>query len=304
LSTEKPPSQIELATALIQQGKLTQALDQIINPLINEFEKQYGDCKQKVFCACGPVETLMYLAKAVSEKEPNGAIAADYKYAQAYYLRGYLAIEQKENKPALDNLTKAVELSPFSPQFLCELGNFYQNARDWGRAMELYEQAAANLPMDARGGNTFLQRRTLRGKAFILVELKRLDEAEKLHRRCLEMDPNDDKALRELEYIARLRFAAKEPSQKSSVLSSTDLDDLLRRGVAAGNKQCWKEALVNFDRVLELNPDNGEGWFRRGVALIAIHQFSEAIESFEKANKLGQKESAKLLNYWRSKLRV
>jgi tetratricopeptide (TPR) repeat protein len=112
-------------------------------------------------------------------------------------------------------LTKAVNLSPFNAQFLSELGNFHQNARDWGRAMNLFEQAIASLPMDARGGNTFLQRRALRGKAFILVELKRLDEADKLHRLCLEMDPNDDKALQELEYIAHLKFAPKEPSQKS-----------------------------------------------------------------------------------------
>lgn len=40
---------------------------------------------------------------------------------------------------------------------------------------------------------------------YALVELKRLDEAEKMYRQCLELDKNDSKASNELRYIQNLK---------------------------------------------------------------------------------------------------
>jgi Flp pilus assembly protein TadD len=47
--------------------------------------------------------------------------------------------------------------------------------------------------------------RAWRGQAYCLTERGKLDEAEAMYRQCLALDPKDSNALRELEYIRRLR---------------------------------------------------------------------------------------------------
>jgi len=44
-----------------------------------------------------------------------------------------------------------------------------------------------------------------RGQGYCLVELGRFDEAEKLYKKCLALDPSDKKAKGELEYIKSKR---------------------------------------------------------------------------------------------------
>ena len=195
------------ARELMQTGKATEALEKFINPTIAEFQLQFGNSKQRVYCSNGAVETLMYLTQAAGDNV--NAIAVDAGYAYAYYMRGYIMVEQHDVPQAIESLFKAVELSPKNPQFLCELANIYQDRREWAKAMELYERAAGSAPILETDGDTFFQRRAMRGKAFILVELQKLDEAEKLYRRCLELDPKDSSATNELQYIAGLR--AKNP---------------------------------------------------------------------------------------------
>jgi hypothetical protein len=40
---------------------------------------------------------------------------------------------------------------------------------------------------------------------YVLVELRRLDEAEKKYEQCLKENPKDKKAAAELEYVRRLK---------------------------------------------------------------------------------------------------
>jgi len=196
-------NRIETARQLVRVGKLAEALDTIINPTIAEFQELFGSRKTRVYCAAGPTETLLYLTKAAAEKED--AITVDAGYAQAFFLKGYVAVERQDIPGAIENISKAIELSPRNPQFLCELANIRQNQEDWAKAMELYARAAESAPVFDCEGDTFHQRRALRGQAFVLVELTRLDEAERLYRRCIELDPADRMAAEELHNIASLR---------------------------------------------------------------------------------------------------
>ena len=194
---------VNRAAPLIQQGRVSEALDQVIDPVIAEFEKAYGASKEKIYCASSAPETLLYLVKAAADKQ--NARVVDPGYAYAYYIKGYVCIEQKDLAHAEEYLTRAMALSPFNSQFLSELGNLYQSRRDWTKALDRYKQAAEHAALlDADGGSKW-QRRALRGQAFVLVEQGKLDEAEKLHRRCLELDPQDEGAANELRYIAGLR---------------------------------------------------------------------------------------------------
>jgi Flp pilus assembly protein TadD len=51
--------------------------------------------------------------------------------------------------------------------------------------------------------------RARRGLGYVLVELGKLDEAEKKYQQCLVDDPKDRKAAAELEYVRGLKAKAK-----------------------------------------------------------------------------------------------
>jgi Flp pilus assembly protein TadD len=58
----------------------------------------------------------------------------------------------------------------------------------------------------------------LRGRGFALIELGRLDEAEKAYRDSLNSEPNNARALNELTYIGRLRAGG--PTAPSALSTS------------------------------------------------------------------------------------
>jgi Flp pilus assembly protein TadD len=74
-------------------------------------------------------------------------------------------------------------------------------------AKQAAEEHAALSPDDAK---TEELGRARRGVGYVLVELRKLDEAEKKYQQCLKENPKDKKAAAELEYVRRLK--AKEKS--------------------------------------------------------------------------------------------
>jgi Flp pilus assembly protein TadD len=51
--------------------------------------------------------------------------------------------------------------------------------------------------------------RARRGLGYVLVEMGKLNEAEKKYQQCLAADPKDTKAAQELEYVRGLRAKTK-----------------------------------------------------------------------------------------------
>ena len=102
-------------------------------------------------------------------------------------------------------IRSAVALSPWSTLYLCELGSIYKLEKDWKRAQEAFETAegeAAIAPDNSKAAELAQARR---GLGYVLVELGKLDEAEKKYQECLKDDPNDKKAAAELEYVRNLK---------------------------------------------------------------------------------------------------
>ena len=208
-SREELASQIQMAGFLVQQQGYEKAMQKYIDPLIAHFEKSYGHENGLIYCANGQIETLLYLAQAANLKQK--AVALDKSYAYAYYLKGYVLIEMGQHAEARPFLEKAVTLSPSDPQFLCELGNWHQNGQEWQQALSLYERAEEGAKLLEPEGTTEAQRRALRGKGFVYTELGRFDEAEEMYRSCLQLDPGDEVAAGELEYVINSRQDA-QPS--------------------------------------------------------------------------------------------
>lgn len=76
--------------------------------------------------------------------------------------------------------------------------------------------------------------------------------------------------------------------------ASINLDPTVA-AVFANRSQCWlklgnhEKALADAEKVIELDPSNAKGWFRKGMSLHAMERYPEAIPALAEAEKLDPK---------------
>lgn len=179
------------------------------------FEEQYRDTKQRIYCASGLVETVAYMTEAAVNKEKNGAIAVNSAWCMAYYLKAYSLIDLQRPGEAKALLNRAIAMAPHDATYQSELGHAYQMEKDWPSAMAAFkaaEDSATNWISPSDEVRKMQLNRALRGQAYVLVEQKKLEEAEAIYRRCLENNPRDIQAQNELKYIARIKAQTGSPA--------------------------------------------------------------------------------------------
>jgi tetratricopeptide (TPR) repeat protein len=206
---DKDPQMLNLlqeARTLIDGKKLTAAIKKCDDVIAN-FKTHYGSQKEKIYCARTSAETLGYLLKAAADKQSAKALSSTW--SDAYFMKAYALQDLGRMAEAKSAVKRAVELSPWNPRYLSELGNIYQLEKDWPKAKEAFETAEDQAPLSPDDVKAEELRRARRGLAYVLVELGKLAEAEKKYQQCLAADPNDTRAARELEYVRGLRAKTK-----------------------------------------------------------------------------------------------
>jgi len=192
--------------AIAQGGKPLESLA-YFDQIISAYEVAYGREQAKLYCARWPSESLLYLTEATNAQIT--AILISPNFAYAHFLKAYSLVDIGRISEAKESLGKAIALSPHNSQFLAELAYVYQGEKDWGKAEETFqaaEKAARDIsPPDVKNQDLS---RAWRGLGFIYTEQNKLNEAEHMYRRCLELNPNDSKALNELRYIQLQRDKA------------------------------------------------------------------------------------------------
>lgn len=194
------------AVHLVEQKHGEAAIRDLLDPLVAEYEALYGQTGKRYFSSRSQSETLAYLlmAAAAHDRGEDGrsAVALGPTWADAHYTRAYVLIELGRIDEAKTALRKAVELSPYNAQFLAELAFVLSKERDWQGMLDFSIRAAdASAFSDTEDAKVQQRGRALRSQGYALVELGRLDEAEAVYRECLKLDPADDRARRELDYV-------------------------------------------------------------------------------------------------------
>jgi Flp pilus assembly protein TadD len=195
--------QVVAANDLIHDHKPSDAVV-LLDKVIAANEARHQDKSQLIYCARSTAEVLLYMAEAAAAK--RDAVALDQTYCDAIFFKGFALIDLGQAAEARAYIERAVAMAPHNAYYRGELAEAYKTARDWENAYAMFEQAAG----DARGfspeaSKTFELTRALRGMGFVRSEQGRFDEAEKLFRECLQLNPNDAKAKNELAYIAQQR---------------------------------------------------------------------------------------------------
>ena len=196
--------QLLAAQAYLDERKPMKALG-VLDKLIESFEAKNSESKDRLYSARTPPETLFYLVTAVAQEQRDASVLGP-TWTLAYYMKAYALMELGRLTDARRALERARVLSPKNSLVLSELAYTYQSEQRWEDAVELYEEsadAATNFSPDE--SRTQEEGRALRGQGFSLTELGQLEQAEAAYLRCLEINPNDEDAKRELAFIAQLR---------------------------------------------------------------------------------------------------
>jgi len=186
----------------LEAGKNELAIAGYFDPVIEHFERTYRDSGKHVYAARNQMQTFLYVA--LPHEDKKGVEVVDSTWSDAYLLKAYALTELRRLSDAQAALERALALSPFTADYVSELAYTYQAQGQCDRSISTYQQAesVAQVGSDDSTKTSDLTR-AWRGQGYCLVEEGRLDEAEKLYRKCLELDPSDAKAKGEIEYIKK-----------------------------------------------------------------------------------------------------
>ncbi|HYJ06512.1 MAG TPA: tetratricopeptide repeat protein [Chthoniobacterales bacterium] len=211
----QPPKLLQEARTLLDNKK-PQAAIVNCDKVIGLFKAHYGKRKEKVYCGRTPAENLGYLMKAAAamndgkfEAGKKQAIVISPTWSKAFFMKAFALAEMGNRDEAMTALQEAIALSPWNSQYLSELGYLYAVKKDWAKAMETYQAAEEHAALSPDDTKTEELGRARRGVGYVLVELGKLDEAEKKYEQCLKENPQDKKAAAELEDVRQRKAKGK-----------------------------------------------------------------------------------------------
>jgi tetratricopeptide (TPR) repeat protein len=190
--------QLAQATSLIRAGKSGDAVA-VLDKVIDTEEARNRGEKRLIFSARSLTEALLYAGMGASVKK--SAVVLDGTWSQAYFEKGYALVDLNRADEAKTYFDKAISLAPMNAQFLAERGEWFKSRKDWEHAYADFQSAASAAEFAPDQAKSFEQRRAWRGMAYARTEQGKLEEALQLLKKCLQLDPSDDKCQHELAYV-------------------------------------------------------------------------------------------------------
>ena len=122
-------------------------------------------------------------------------------YPRAFFLLAHMDVEERRFEEALQHLSAALRLEPDHPEVLYEVGLVHSLTGQHEKALQFMEAALACRPFNSDASRA----RALRGMGVALIDLGQFREAETRFKESLDLQPQNESALRELRYIQHLR---------------------------------------------------------------------------------------------------
>lgn len=205
----------------LKSGRPTQA-ERAFARVIDAYEKAYAG--REVRCAHDQLDAIQVglfgmigspeeIARNASGIKPGESKVIGDKmsdltvlgpgWCEAVFGRGFALIDLHRDDEAEPLLARAVKMAPTRAHYLNEYAELFKSRRDWLRSYDLFARAAEVAKTGPDSTDKSVEARALRGMGFTKIELGQLDEAERLFKRSLTLQPSNAGALSELEYIAR-----------------------------------------------------------------------------------------------------
>jgi tetratricopeptide (TPR) repeat protein len=193
---------------VMQDGDERMAIAGYYDPVIEYFERTFRGSDKRVDAARNQMQALLYAV--LPENKGKSVEVLNSTWADAWFMKAYALEELHQLDAAGVALERAMALSPMASLSVAERAYLAQVQGGCDRSIELYKQAesVAGSGSDETTKTEDLTR-AWRGQGYCLTEQGRLDEAEALYKKSLQLDPADTKAKNELEYIRQQRAKAK-----------------------------------------------------------------------------------------------
>ena len=152
-------------------------------------------------------EFLAYIEYYKKTRKAKNLIWVVPSYSRAFYYLSFIAVRRKEWNRALVYINKALELEEDHPVLLCEkaqIMNVGMNEKE--EAYKIFMKAIAVRPW-------WISAQAMRGAAVVLIDLKKLKEAEMWLQESLKIEPENKVAINEMKYIKQLRSGKAPISQ-------------------------------------------------------------------------------------------
>lgn len=199
---DKRAQQLASAAQLVSEKKFDEAID-VIDPVIASYDAEYAASDKQVYCAADTKQSLVVLLKAAQARK--NAVTLDTTWCNALFIKAYILIDRNKLADAGLYLKKATEMSPLNAHYLNEYAEWYKINRNWQAAYDGFSQARGLREFSPPTHADQIEARALRGMGFCLIELGKLDEAEKMFTDSLKLAPGNPSALNEIGYIQELR---------------------------------------------------------------------------------------------------
>lgn len=260
----------ENVPALIARGTIYLDTNQADSAFV-DFQMAAKKDRNNLEATFGLGKALVTLGRADEAVAPlTRVITADPKNAEAFRLRGTGYAGQFKTKKAIEDLQQAIALNPDDFESYATLGivhlraEEYQNAVDQlVKAIELYKPKAGQEDVPYVQGYLTL--------ATAYTELGKNSKDEAASKAAYKASIGEcEKLLAQLD--------AKNPTHAQVRAAA-----IFSRGVAERMQGEYVPAIKSFTEALELNPEMGDAYFRRGICFHKLGEDRMAVSDFERA---------------------
>jgi tetratricopeptide (TPR) repeat protein len=215
----------------------------------------------------------------------NRALELDPKYANAYSNRGNAYYALKQYELAIEDYSRALEVDSQYVDAYIKRGNANYALEQYERAIEDYEYAIKLNPEDSA---------VYTRRAYSYLWLRNIEQAHIDFMKCRQLEPTDvDYSLMTEWVIICQEKPGLEMAERLEVIATVDPDNgeayagyYVYRGVISWIRTSFEEAVADFNRAIELDPELEDSFFWKGMVLAYLGKEDEAIAAIEKSLEL------------------
>jgi tetratricopeptide (TPR) repeat protein len=223
--------------------------------------------------------------------EFDAALRLNSHYAPAYLNRGHVYYALRQFEHALEDYTRAIDLAPRIRQAYSSRGNALTMLGRYEEALESHSRAIELDPSHALSYNN---------RSGTWIQMDRYTEALADLYRAIELDPSLAISYENCGNVYRILFQngkalanIKDFSRSNPKLASAI--EYFGRTLAASEPfeekafdlaRISEQALVDFNRALELNPNFVQALKHRGQLFVTLERFEEAFADMTRASEL------------------
>jgi tetratricopeptide (TPR) repeat protein len=277
-----PVTIYSLAYHAYSQQDLTEVFKPNLLPVVSPYE--YLDVE---FTWNIPGKAQAYLNAGITElKEGSPPMALQnfneaiqqHEFWVSYYYRGIIHRILGNNQEAENDFKQVLKLQKTCAEALYALGDLYQQTEKFDQAASYYESAIKLDPKLVRG--TY----QLGNLALLAGEINR---AVKYYEKCIQIDPAfPDAYLR----LGLLKFSPRKKDRDAIVyldkaiqVDSTFENGLYWRGLIYILLNDFEEGLSDWNRLIQMNPNNPLLLSNRGVVYMALDDYENAYRDLRDA---------------------